>query len=599
LTEPELADDYSVSWSGLPAGVPELHAVVADFTGDGRADLAYSFNGNLKLLEFVPGQPGLTLRSSTNPFGSPSNVVEGLLEIDANGDATPDFLAWRGDTIKLIEIAACQPTATQTYIQGIVDHHMPAMGDVDLDGDLDLVIWDMSRYVLLRRTGAATWSIEPPVTGGPAEFLVDVDEDGDLDGVCCGSGDPETPENILTSTFRVSVNDGTGAFASAIETNWLGSDHLAGIADLDRDGDLDVVSGRCILYARGPLTQRLHPLLGSQQTDRSTADIDGDSDADFTVGLRTMQRNLGEGLCSSYGASFPAPPPETQFVGPGWPGDFDGDGDVDLVVDHNAGSTLLAQRLLVNLGGGAFADAGDAGPSGVDFNPGPNQGSYWDSSLAGDADGDGDIDLITRGTARSPYQSFVWWNDGAGHFTAGPGFPDEFINGIDDLNGDGIPDVTATWLAYPGASYGDSGWQEGLGGGAFGPRVTLSSASFRIVVADLDADGDLDLAIANLGLNVYWNNGGGVFTTEWVSSITLSNGGWQRVWSADVDDDGRLDLLVTGSERERNGVIVLSRRRTTRAGRRRSRRSSTPTIRSTPWCATWTAMATWTWSPIG
>lgn len=557
LQTPELVPAYSVSYviQGAP---PDIHGVVADFTGDGQADLAYALLGSLRLLEFVPGQPSLQLRSQTSPFGS----IEGLMPIDANGDATPDLLAWSGTTIKMISVQACLPTATFTFSQGIADHHMPATGDIDRDGDEDLVIWDMSRYVVLRRGGAASWSVEPPVTGGPAEFLVDVDQDGDLDGACCGGGSEDPLYNLLPSTMRLSLNDGTGSFAPAIETSWLGSDHLGGIADLDHDGDLDVVAGRCILYARGPLTDVLRPPLGgAPATERSTADLDGDSDPDFAVGLRTMERNLGEGACSEFEASFPsATPVGTTFVGPGWPGDFDGDGDLDLVVKHFAGPTLLGQRLLVNLGGGAFADGGPAGASGVDFNAGVNHGDVPEASLAADADGDGDIDLITRSHVPSSQSaSRVWWNGGAGTFTAGPEFLGECIHQVADLTGDGIPELAAVTNAV--------GWHAGLGGGAFGPHValeTLDPHRDRFALADLDADGDLDFAIVTSKpwLQLYWNDGAGGFTNESETLVGFLPNlqSPRRVWSTDVDGDGLLDLLITPATRETNGVRILKRR---------------------------------------
>lgn len=556
LEAPELVPAYSVSWiiQGAP---PDIHAVVADFTGDGRADLAFALLGSLRLLEYVPGQPSLQLRSQTSPFSS----IDGLMPVDANGDSTPDLLLWSGTTVKMISVVACHPTATFTFPQGIADHHMPAAGDIDGDGDEDVVIWDMSRYVVLRRGGAASWTVEPPVTGGPAEFLVDVDQDGDLDGVCCGGGYEDPLYNLLPSTMRVSLNDGTGSFAPALETSWLGSDHLAGIADLDHDGDLDVVAGRCILYGRGPLTEVLHPPLHGPATERSTADFDGDSDPDFKVGLRTMERNLGEGACADHDASFPtATPAGTVFIGPGWPGDWDGDGDLDLVVKHYAGSTLLEQRLLVNLGGGAFADGGPAGSSGVDFSAVPHAGDVPEASLAADADGDGDLDLITRSDSPTGLpRSLIWWNGGAGNFTAGPEYPDECIHHVADLTGDGIPDLVGVTNSV--------GWQAGLGGGAFGPFValeTLDPHRDRFALADLDADGDLDLAIATNKpwLQLYWNDGTGGFTneSEFLVGFPQSQPPPRRVWSADVNGDGLLDLLVTPALRETNGVRILERR---------------------------------------
>jgi hypothetical protein len=551
LQQPEVEAAYSVDWSisGIPA---EIHAVVEDFTGDGRADLAYSFTDTLWILEYVAGQPTLQLRSTTEPFGSFNNV-NGLLSLDANGDSSPDLLAWRGSSLKLIALSGCVPTGTQTFTQGIVDDHMPAVGDVDRDGDQDVVIWDMSRYVLLRRTGPSAWSVEPPVTGGPAEFLVDVDLDGDLDGACCGGGGPNSIYNTEVSTLRVSINDGSGGFAPSIETSWLGSDHLAGITDLDHDGDLDVVAGRCILYARGPLTDVLHPPLGAPKTERSTGDIDGDSDPDFDLGLRPIERNLGEGLSSAHTPGFPAAPFGTSFIGPGWPGDFDGDGDLDLVVRHVVGSTLLAQRLLVNSGGGSFVDAGDAGQGSTSFNPGV--ASTPESSLVEDADGDGDSDLITW--VVSPPISRLWWNDGSGHFAAGPEFPGELVREVADLTGDELPELLSLTPTL--------GWRAGLGGGAFGSRNELPEtvdAASRMVLADLDSDGDLDLAVPRPSWYVvlYWNDGSGQFAVETLFLIGFPATPAPRLWSADVNLDGQLDLLAqAGGTSLRNGITIVKR----------------------------------------
>ncbi len=551
LEAPELVPQYSTTWGG---DVYLMRAVVADFTGDGYADVAHSVNWRLRVLEFVPGQPTLLSRIDLYPWGFIGDNVDGLMRIDANGDETPDLLAWHGSELKLFSMQNGVPTATQTLTQGITEDHMPAAGDIDGDGDEDIVIWDMSRYVIVRRTGAATWSVEPPVVGGPAEYLVDVDRDGDLDGVCCGGGLPDATWNRNPSTLRIALNDGTGSFAPALETSWLGSDRLAGIADLDHDGDLDIVSGRCILYGRGALTDMLLPSLGNPKSERASGDFDGDADPDFDLGLRTIARNLGTGLCTDFEPSFPDDP---ELVGPGWPGDFDGDGDLDLFVKRRVGAVLVGQVLLRNQGGGSFVDAGPAGPSGVDFHPDVANADDPAASLAADADGDGDVDLVVRSLSGARV-SRMWWNSGTG-FVPGPEFLDEVVHAVADLNSDGIPDVVGVTS--------DVGWHAGLGGQSFGPHSAfepLHAQLDRFALADFDADGDLDFAIAGQQpyLRMYWNDGTGGFQVqnEYLVSFGANAQPPRRVWSADVDQDGLLDLLVAPALFETNGLRILKRR---------------------------------------
>jgi hypothetical protein len=82
-----------------------------------------------------------------------------------------------------------------------------------------------------------------------------------------------------------------------------------------------------------------------------------------------------------------------------------------------------------------------------------------------------------------------------------------------------------------------------------------------ICLADIDGDKDLDLITAHGGFSVnygiYINNGEGYFTDETEESIPLYGVTCTRVFSADVDNDGDFDILVTTDVRM--GIQMTSR----------------------------------------
>jgi hypothetical protein len=214
----------------------------------------------------------------------------------------------------------------------------PAIGDVDGDGDDDLIVWDGQGangfYELFRRSGPGALALEAPHAGGPSTELADIDLDGDLDGICCGGG-TGTPnwKNAGSSTFNVCHNDGTGTFTPAFQMRGVGSSHIAGAADMDHDGDVDLVAGRVIYFARGTFASSPVSVLGGALVSEHTAvDFDGDGDRDLNFGLSGVQRSNGQSQYAGFAPMFPPAPAGAQFQGPGYPGDFDGDGDLDWIV---------------------------------------------------------------------------------------------------------------------------------------------------------------------------------------------------------------------------------------------------------------------------
>ncbi|KAH8063629.1 DNA-directed 5'-3' RNA polymerase [Aureococcus anophagefferens] len=194
------------------------------------------------------------------------------------------------------------------------------------------------------------------------------------------------------------------------------------LADLDGDGDLDLVVGDtdgALFYYENVGTPAL-------------ADLDGDGDLDLVVGEEYGALYYFENVGSATSPSFEevtgdASPFYGNDVGwSSWPaiGDIDGDGDLDLVVGEWGGTLFF----LENVGSAAspsYADFayGDASPF-----YGINVGNYSAPAL-GDIDGDGDLDL------REPFDGI----DVGGYGT-------DSTPGLGDLDGDGDLDlVVGEW----------------------------------------------------------------------------------------------------------------------------------------------------------
>jgi len=152
------------------------------------------------------------------------------------------------------------------------------------------------------------------------------------------------------------------------------------------------------------------------------------------------------------------------------PGDFDGDGDLDLVLSNGPDSTHAglptdADTLLVNDGSGSFV--ADAAFSAAAWND-PSTASQH--VVAGDIDNDGDLDLFFSTSGPTPgVENRLLRNDGGFAFT----------------------DVTATQLL-----------------------PSPLTKSFEAAFLDVDADGYLDLLIAGSGSStpapaLYTNQGAG------------------------------------------------------------------------------------------
>ena len=171
---------------------------------------------------------------------------------------------------------------------------------------------------------------------------------------------------------------------------------------------------------------------------------------------------------------------------------------------------------------------------------------------AADLDGDGDLDLTSADA--KPHNSLYWHeNDGKGRFKR------HFIqkddperlerHAIGDVDRDGRPDVVIVKNLF-----GDLLWFRNSGDPKDGKlwrrhvitKGTLPGA-YRVALADLDGDGDLDVAASSwvLGNQFAWfENDGSPADGQWKKHLIEGNVAETRtIWAADVDGDGDPDLV--------------------------------------------------------
>ena len=188
--------------------------------------------------------------------------------------------------------------------------------------------------------------------------------------------------------------------------------------------------------------------------------------------------------------------------------DANGDGRPDLYVtsggsEFSEGAPALQDRLYVNEGNGRFGKAAGALPPEVSSGSRP---------AAADFDGDGDVDLFVGGRV-VPWrygthpQSMLLRNDGRGRFSD---VTDELAPGLArigmvtdalwrDVTGDRRVDLVLVGDWMPIVVFGNTG---GRLSRLDIPGLRRSHGWWnRIVAADFDADGDVDFAAGNLGLN--------------------------------------------------------------------------------------------------
>ncbi len=346
-------------------------------------------------------------------------------------------------------------------------------GDYDNDGDLDIALtgYDATnyRFIIYRNDAGTFTNVQEPI-GANKGFSYssitfgDIDNDGDLDIALTAS------DKIGNGRFIIYRND-AGTFTNVQEP--MGADQgvyksSIALGDIDNDGDLDIAltgydgtNYRFILY----------------RNDAGTFNLD--------------QEPIGTDQGFEYSS--------IAF------GDIDNDGDLDIALTGNDNIAWDRRFIIYRNDAGTFIL--DQEPMGV------NKGFAYSSTVLGDIDNDGDLDLAITGYDDVNYRFVIYRND-AGTFNL-----DQEPMGADE-------------------------------------GVRYSSIAF----GDYDNDGDLDLALTGNDDTdtrfITYRNDAGTFNLDQEPMGADEGVHYSSIAFGDIDNDGDLDLAITGDDGTNNRFII-------------------------------------------
>ena len=559
---------------GLP-GVSVSSVAWGDYDKDGNPDVLIA---GVTVTGGVSSYISRVYRNSGGPNPTFTDIAAGLLGVgdgsvawgDYDNDGNLDILLSGHDaggphTLIYQNFGGPNPTfgALGTALTGVSNSSV-AWGDYDNDGDLDFLLTgsDASSTkvsIVYENTGGGSFSdAQVGLTGifqGSATW-VDYDNDGDLDALIAGQSATTSIATLYrssTAAMNTAPSTPTGLSATCgdgVTFSWnAASDTQTPAAGLTYNLRVGSVTGG------NQISPSMSLANGYRQVVRAGS---AGQRLSWTLhlppGVYYWSVQAVDG--AFMGSAFAAEPSLFADIGAGltgvhqssvaW-GDYDNDGDLDFVLIGFTGSVGVA-KIYQNSGGSSptFTDIG-AGLTPV----------YQGSAAWADYDNDGDVDLLLTGfslSAGGP-TSTLYRNNGGGSFTnVGAGLVGVQQSSVawGDYDNDGDLDLLLTGdnSSFQPVTklYRNSGGINPVfaDAGAALDNVEQSSVAW----GDYDNDGDLDILLTGLGsgvrvAKVYRNSGGPNPTFSDIAAGLTTVYSSSVAWG-DYDNDGDLDILLTG-----------------------------------------------------
>jgi hypothetical protein len=567
---------FATEFRSFDSGADPRSMAVGDLNEDGNLDLATA--------NFTPSTVSVLLGNGDGTFGATTDLATGLNPAsvaiaDLNADGNDDLVTvnYSANTASVLLGNGDGTFGGNTDFGTGVNPASVAVGDQNGDGKPDLAIANRFSNTVSVLLGIGDGTFGPRtdfVTGGApiSVALGDLNADGNSDLVTA---------NYDSSNVSVLLGNGDGTFGGSTDFGTGGWANSVAIRDLNADGrpDLAVAADffACEVddngnYICNYMSSLVSVLLGNGDgafgaatdfgTDYggATAIAIGDLNADGTPDLVTVNSYattisvlLGKGD-GTFGGIWPALLTGTSPTSVAM-GDLNMDGKLDLATANTeyAGDRGTLSVLLGN-GDGTFG-AKNLGRFGTGYSP--------TSVAVGDLNADGKADLVA--TTTQPYYTgryvSVQLGNGAGTF----GGNKLFLTGtsptciaVGDLNADGRLDVvTANFDNVGGTGISAVSVLLGNGDGTLGPKTDFVTGAnpVSVAIADLNADGKLDLATASSLLStvsVLLGNGNGTFGAR---TDFFTGSGPASIAIGDPNADGKPDLMT--ADYNSNTVSVL------------------------------------------
>jgi hypothetical protein len=558
-------------------------AVVGDFNGDGKMDLAVVDRGaNTDSVFFFFGNGDGTFQA---PVGVSLGVSAAANQIVAADFENNGHLGVAVSEINGSNVVVILGNGNGTF-QAPRIFALPAqgwglaVGDFNGDGVPDIVATTPANggvTVLLGAGNGNFTAVNNPQTGttptayayvpggGPQPVAVgDFNKDGKLDIIAGLSG--------VNSAALVAVllGNGDGTFGPERLFGTSDTPKFLGVGDFNGDGNLDWVAatGQINSADQGSVTLGLgrgdgtflatESYIAAQSPSwAAEADFNNDGKLDVVVPnppSQTVSIFLGNGdgtLQPPASIAFPALSPSFVVTG-----DFNNDGNPDFVVFSSWCPSNINAPLYTYLGKG---DGTFQSP--VTSTISTSTCGSLSVMVAADFNGDGKLDIGILLTTSTGPEIAVMLGNGDGTFqapkiTSAPGGRATWMS-VGDLNKDGKLDAVVV-------QYMNNEFQVflGNGDGTFQSPTTLATGRLPgfSVLGDFNGDGKVDIVVDNQQDNnaeIYLGNGDGTFNSPSLINIAPSNSPPSIMMAGDFNLDGHLDILFAHNDNRGTGISLL------------------------------------------